>query len=163
MEQLWERSREGRKETNRKLSTGTGKEGVRDQAGENGENRGSESGRGALRKPLWGGDRKRRERKEQRPSSEALTRKRTRGSGSQASAPEERSERGSPVEQLRERSRAGRKETIRKPSTGTGKERMRNQAGKSGEAQEAKAEREHRRSHCEAETGRSERKKQRAE
>ena len=37
MEQLWERNREGRKETNRKLSTGTGKEGMRDQAGENGE------------------------------------------------------------------------------------------------------------------------------
>ena len=38
MEQLWERNREGRKETNRKPSTGTGKEGMRDQAGENGEN-----------------------------------------------------------------------------------------------------------------------------
>ena len=37
MEQLWERNREGRKETNRKLSTGTGKESVRDQAGEKGE------------------------------------------------------------------------------------------------------------------------------
>ena len=36
MEQLWERSGEGRKGTNRKLSTGTGKEGMRDQAGENG-------------------------------------------------------------------------------------------------------------------------------
>ena len=46
MERLWERSREGRKETNRKLSTGTGKESMRDQAGENGENRRSESGDG---------------------------------------------------------------------------------------------------------------------
>ena len=36
-EQLWERIREGRKETNRKLSTGTGKESMRNQAGENGE------------------------------------------------------------------------------------------------------------------------------
>ena len=44
MEQLWERSREGRKETNRKLSTGAGKESMRDQAGENGENARSESG-----------------------------------------------------------------------------------------------------------------------
>ena len=67
------------------------------------------------------------------------------------------------MEQLRERSRIGRKETIRKPSTGTGKERMRNQAGENGEAQEAQAEREHRGSHCEAETGRTERKKQKAE
>ena len=44
------------------------------------------------------------------------------------------------MEQLRERSRIGRKETNRKPSTGTGKEGMRNQAGKNGESQEAKAE-----------------------
>ena len=47
-----------------------------------------------------------------------LKRKRTQGSGSQAPAPEERSERGSPVEQLRERSRAGRKETISKAEYG---------------------------------------------
>ena len=92
-----------------------------------------------------------------------LKRKRTKESGSQASAPEERSERGSPVEQLRERSREERKETIRKPSTETRKECMRNQAGKKGETREAKAEREHRRSHCEAEAGRTERKKQKAE
>ena len=47
-----------------------------------------------------------------------LKRKRTQGSGSQASAPEERSERGSPVERLRERSREGRKETGRKAEYG---------------------------------------------
>ena len=92
-----------------------------------------------------------------------LKRKQTKESGSQAPAPEEKSERGSPVEQLRERSREGRKETNRKPSTETGKECMRNQAGKNGETQEAKVEREHGRSHCEAETGRTERKKQKAE
>ena len=40
-----------------------------------------------------------------------LKRKRTEGCGSQAPAPEKRFERGSPVERLRERSRAGRKET----------------------------------------------------
>ena len=34
MEQLWERNREGRKETNRKLSTRIWKEGMRNQAGE---------------------------------------------------------------------------------------------------------------------------------
>ena len=62
-----------------------------------------------------------------------LKRKQTKESGSQAPAPEEKSERGSPVEQLRERSREGRKETIRKPSTKTRKECMRNQAGKNGE------------------------------
>ena len=89
--------------------------------------------------------------------------KQTKESGSQASAPEERSKRGSPVEQLRERNREERKETNRKLSTRPGKECMRNQAGKNGEAQEAKAEREHRRGHCEAEAGRAERKKQKAE
>ena len=57
-EQLWERIREGRKETNRKLSTGSGKESMRDQAGENGENVRRETGRRALRKPLRGGNRK---------------------------------------------------------------------------------------------------------
>ena len=51
-EQLWERIREGRKETNRELSTGTGKKSMRNQAGENGEDRRSESKGGALRKPL---------------------------------------------------------------------------------------------------------------
>ena len=37
VDQLWERSEEGRKETNRKPSTRTWKEGTRDQAGEKGE------------------------------------------------------------------------------------------------------------------------------
>ena len=59
-----------------------------------------------------------RERKKQRLSSEMLKRKQTKGSGSQAPAPEEKSERGSPVERLRERSRAGRKETISKAEYG---------------------------------------------
>ena len=68
-----------------------------------------------------------------------LKRKRTKGSGSQASTPEEKSERGSPVEQLRERSREGRKETIRKPSTETRKECMRDQAGKNGESRRSES------------------------
>ena len=67
------------------------------------------------------------------------------------------------MEQLRERSRAGRKETIRKPSTKIRKECMRDQAGEKEESQEAKAERQHGKSHCEAEAGRTERKKQKAE
>ena len=92
-----------------------------------------------------------------------LKRKRRSSSGSQAPAPERKLKRGSPVEQLRERSRAGRKETNRKPSTKTGRERMGNQPGRNGESKEAKAERQHRRSHCEATPGRTERKKQKAE
>ena len=62
-----------------------------------------------------------------------LKRKRTKESGSQAPAPERKLKRGSPVEQLRERSREGRKETNRKPSTETGEECTGNQAGKNGE------------------------------
>ena len=73
------------------------------------------------------------ERKKQRLSSEMLTRKQTKESGSQAPAPERKLERGSPVEQLRKRSRAGRKERSRKPSTETGEEGTGNQAGKNGE------------------------------
>ena len=69
-----------------------------------------------------------------------LKRKGLKGNGSQAPAPEERSKRGSPVEQLRERIREGRKETSRKPSTGSRKESMRDQAGEKGESEEAKAE-----------------------
>ena len=66
------------------------------------------------------------------------------------------------MEQLWERSRVGRKETNRKLSTGTGKESMRNQAGRNGENLEVRAEGKHRVSHCEAEAGRAERKKQKA-
>ena len=55
--------------------------------------------------------------------------KRTKESGSQASAPEEKSERGSPVEQLRERSREGRKETISKAKY-ENRERMHEKSGR---------------------------------
>ena len=51
-----------------------------------------------------------------------LKRKRTKESGSQAPAPEGKTKRGSPVEQLRERSREGRKETNRKLSKQNRKE-----------------------------------------
>ena len=135
---------------------------MRDQAGEKGET-GEAKAETGTEEATVRRNREEKERKKQRLSSEMLKRKRTKGSGSQAPAPEERSERGSPVEQLRERSREGRKETIRKPSTETEKESMGNQAGKNGESKEAKAERRHGRSHCEAEAGRTERKKQKAQ
>ena len=51
------------------------------------------------------------ERKKQRLSSEMLKRKQTKGSGSQALIPEERSKREAPVERLWERNWEGRKET----------------------------------------------------
>ena len=91
-----------------------------------------------------------------------LKRKRTKESGSQAPIPEEQSEREAPVEQLWERNREGRKETNRKPSTETRKVCMGNQTEKNGENEEAKAESKHCGSHCEAEAGRAERKKQKA-
>ena len=92
-----------------------------------------------------------------------LKRKWTEGSGSQAPIPEEKSERESPVEQLRERSREGRKETSRKPSTRTWKEGMRDQAGEKGEAEEARAEAASREAAVRRNCGRAERKKQKAE
>ena len=57
------------------------------------------------------------EKEEQRLSSEMLKRKRTKESGSQAPIPEKQFKREAPVEQLWERSREGRKETNREPST----------------------------------------------
>ena len=45
-------ARKGERKQTARLSTGTGKECTGNQAGKNGENRGSESGDGALRKPL---------------------------------------------------------------------------------------------------------------
>ena len=127
MEQLWERSEEGRKETNRKPSTRTWKEGMRDQAGEKGET-GEAKAETGTEEATVRRNREEKERKKQRLSSEMLKRKRTKGCGSQAPAPEERSERGSPVEQLRERSRAGRKETISKAEYGN-RERTHERSG----------------------------------
>ena len=51
VEQLWERSWEGRKETNRKPSTRNRKEGMGNQAGSKGKDLGSESGTEAPKKP----------------------------------------------------------------------------------------------------------------
>ena len=135
---------------------------MRDQAGRNGET-GEAKAETGTEEATVRRNREEKERKKQRLSSEMLKRKQTKGSGSQAPAPEEESERGSPVERLRERSREGRKETNRKLSTRTGTESMGNQAGKHGETQEGKPERVHRGSRCEAETGSAERKKQWAE
>ena len=73
MERLWERNWEGRKETNRKPSTRTWKEGTRDQAGEKGETEEAKAetgtGKATVRR-----NREEKERKKQRPSSEMLKR-----------------------------------------------------------------------------------------
>ena len=136
MEQLWERSEEGRKETNRELSTGTGKESMRDQAGENGENVRSESGDGNCGRHCEA-EAGMAERKKQRLSSEMLKRKQTQGSGSQALIPEERSKREAPVERLWERNWEGRKETNRKLSMQNRKEADGKPAVDEGEKQKA--------------------------
>ena len=136
---------------------------MRDQAGRKGET-GEARAETGTEEATVRRRREEKERKKQRLSSEMLKRKQTKGSGSQAPAPEEESERGSPVERLRERSRAGRKETNRKAEYGKpGKNAWETRQERTGEAQEAKAESRHRRSHCEAGAGRTERKKQRAE
>ena len=162
MEQLWEQSGEGRKETNRKPSTRTWKEGMRDQAGEKGET-GEAKAEPGTEEATVRRNREEKQRKKQRLSSEMLKRKRTKGCGSQAPAPEEESERGSPVERLRERSRAGRKETISKAKYGNpeGRHEKSGRRERGNRGSESRIGR--RGSHCEAETGRVERKKQRAE
>ena len=86
---------------------------MRDQAGEKGETAEARAEAGTVEATVRRRSEEK-ERKKQRLSSEMLKRKRRSSSGSQAPAPEEQSERGSPVEQLRERSREGRKETISK-------------------------------------------------
>ena len=101
------------------------------------------------------------EKKKQRPSSEMLKRKRTKGSGSQALIPEEKSKREAPVEQLWERSWEGRKETNRKPSTGTVSKAWETRPGRTGRTVKARAEAAHWGSHCEAELGSAERKNSR--
>ena len=81
-----------------------------------------------------------------------LKRKGTKGNGSQALIPEEKTKREAPVERLWERSREGRKETNRKPSTQNRREGMGNQAGRKGKNGEAKAEPGAEEASCEAET-----------
>ena len=66
VEQLWERSWEGRKETNRKPSTRNRKEGMGNQAGSKGKDLGSESGTEAPRKPAV------RQRREERGKEEQM-------------------------------------------------------------------------------------------
>ena len=100
VEQLWERSREGRKETYRKQSTQNRKEGTGNQAGNKGKDLESVSGTEAPKKPAARRERVESGKKSRRLSSEMLKRKRTKESGSQAPIPEEKSKRESPVEQL---------------------------------------------------------------
>ena len=112
---------------------------MRDQAGEKGETEEARAetgtGKAAVRR-----NREEKERKKQRLSSEMLKRKRTKGSGSQAPIPEERFKREAPVEQLWERSREVRKETNRKPSKRIREASLRDQAERTEEIREARAE-----------------------
>ena len=75
MEQLWERNRVGRKETNRKLSTRTVKEGTRDQAGGNGENRKARAERSTVKATV------RQKREERKGRSRELSSRKWNGSG----------------------------------------------------------------------------------
>lgn len=74
---------------------------MRDQAGQKGETAEARAEAGTVEATVRRRSEEK-ERKKQRLSSEMLKRKQTKGCGSQAPAPEERSERGSPVERLRE-------------------------------------------------------------
>ena len=99
-------ARKGERKHTGSLSTGTGKECTGNQAGKNGENRRSESKSGALRKPLWGRDRKKRERKKQRLSSQNPKLKRTKESENSGGQKEKRKRRQA-VKVEAQRSRKG--------------------------------------------------------
>ena len=163
MEQLWERSEEGRKETNRKPSTRTRKEGMRDQAGEKGETEEAraEAGTG---KTTVRRDREEKERKKQRLSSEMLKRKRTEREAEVRHRPRRRDSKGDHLWNGCG-SEAGQDERKRaaRLSKRTGKECMRNQAGANGETEEARAEAASRKAAVRRNCGRTERKKQEAE
>ena len=113
VEQLWERSWEGRKETNRKPSTRNRKDGMGNQAGHKGRNLGSVSGTEAPGKPAV------RRRREGKWKASGKSRKR--------SGRKKTEKREAPVEQLWERSREGRKETNRKLSMRSRMKRTGNQ------------------------------------
>ena len=139
MEQLWERSEEGRKETNRKPSTRTWKEGTRDRAGEKGETGEARAETGTAeatvrQKRGWRkgrnsglSSRKRNESGRKEANGKRKTRK------AKAGSEHLRNGRGS------ESGKGERKHTA-KLSTGTGKESMRNQAGENGEDRRSESE-----------------------
>ena len=134
MEQLRERSREGRKETNRKPSTRTWKEGTRDQAGEKGETEEAraETGTG---KAAGRRNREEKERKDRRLSS----RKRKRSGRKEAERKWKIPEAKVEGKHLRnscgsESGKGERKRTV-EPSTRTEKEDTGNQVGENGESQ----------------------------
>ena len=139
MEQLWERSQEGRKETNRKPSTRIWKESMRNQAGEKGETEEARAETGTGKAAV------RRNREEEERNNRRLSSWKRKRSGRKKvdwkwKIPEVRTEgkhlwNGGGSE-------AGKSEKKRtaKPSTGTWKEGMRNQAGEKGETEEARAE-----------------------
>ena len=134
------RNSEAEKGTAGWLSTDTGREAWKqaEQKGKGSETKETELHRGTHCE----GETGRGEKKKQRPSSEMLKRKWTKGNGSQALIPEEKSKREAPVEQLWERSREVRKETNRKPSTDE-PEGLHGKPGRTeGGAGEAKAETE---------------------
>ena len=103
------------------------------------------------------------ERKKQRLSSEMLKRKRTKESGSQAPAPEKRFERGSPVERLRERSRAGRKETNSRAEYENREGKHENSGWRDRGNGGSESGDRHRESSCEAEPRREGKEEQKAE
>ena len=139
MEQLWERSQEGRKETNRKPSTGIWKEGMRNQAGEKGETEEARAETGIGEATV------RQNREEMERKNRRLSSWKRKGSG------RKEAERKWKIPEVRMEgkhlwngcgSEAGRSERKRtaKLSTGTWKDGMRNQVGEKGETEEARAE-----------------------
>ena len=133
----------GERKRTAKPSTGTRKEGMRDQAGEKGETEEARAeagtGEATVRR-----NREEKERKKQRLSSEMLKRKRTDGNGRKrksGTGPGGKDRKGitcgtaAGAKQGRTKGNVQESRVLR-----TGRERMRDQAGRNGEAEEARAE-----------------------
>ena len=134
MEQLWERSREGRKETNSKPSTRTGKVGMGNQVGKNGESQEAKA------EGCTGDATVRRKREERKGRNSGLSSRKWNGSGrKEANGKRKTRKVKAGSEHLRngrgsESGKGERKHTA-KLSTGTGIECTGNRAEEKGESQ----------------------------
>ena len=153
MEQLWERSEEGRKETNRELSTKTWKESTRERAGEKGE---SEE---AKAETHTGKTTERQKREERKGRNRRLSSRKESGSGRKKAEAEQKMQEakaegkhswnscGSEARKGEKKhtgslsTKTGKDERKRTGSRvrRTGKEGMGNQAGKNGENRESES------------------------
>ena len=140
VEQLWERSREGRKETNRELSKQNRKEADGKPGVEDGEERRGRKEPSLDEEPTVRRSGQRAERKKQRLSSWKGSRRDRKGTEAERKIPEARAEGKHLRNSCGSESGKGERKHTAKLSTGTGKECTGNQAGKNGEDRRSESE-----------------------